>query len=365
MPQDNSPAIQPFRNNLLKLLTQSAPWLMLGVMIFLLWPTSSPRTPGQVMFITGFFTAMLAIFTFEILMGRISPTFTTLRQRGILLSHEKNGNVQSFDSEKFRTLLEDKLNNRMQWVMAAVFLVLPLSWYIRKENISLTILPEMLIAFIIGLYAWRMMVLGLNIWQLPKEYTVKPHFEDPDNCGGLESIGNLCLWNALITAIPSLYLSLWIAVGAGMPGESLSPYRDIAVSYSPVFQMLLVIPVFFSFIAFLLPLYSIHRVMVLRKGEVLARRDELANKIFLADHELLELAKSMTNPSDVEKRTKEIELMRTVYSRHQNIPEWPVNIKLVTKFSASQVIPVLTLFGMSKSMSDVISAFLNNFPPGQ
>ena len=59
----------------------------------------------------------------------------------------------------------------------------------------------------IGLMAWRMAVVTYMIREIGKRFELSIQFGNPDKCGGLESLGNLCLWNSLVMSIPGLYIT--------------------------------------------------------------------------------------------------------------------------------------------------------------
>ncbi len=118
-------------------------------------------------------------------------------------------------------------------------------------------IAEHFIAFIIGLMAWRMLVIGVQVWKLGKRFDLNPQLGHPDTCGGLEPLGNLCLWNALILALPGVFLGGWIILGPS------TKYGDI---YTSLFYKLLILPVSWGGDQFLSAFMERARNIVIQEG---------------------------------------------------------------------------------------------------
>ncbi len=120
---------------------------------------------------------------------------------------------------KFRSLLK----NHTQWLCAIVIsftVVIAWRWiyYLHKDHFlrvhpysdftenlkpifANTILfsafiVEILIGVLIGLLAWRMVVIAVYTRRLSNEFHLQPQMWHPDEAGGLKPLGNLCLLSA-------------------------------------------------------------------------------------------------------------------------------------------------------------------------
>lgn len=233
--------------------------------------------------------------------------------------------------------------------MGLFFALLVLTW-----DWSLVI--EFFIAFIIGLMAWRMAITSIKIWQFGKKFFLKPQAEHDDGCGGLEPLGNLCLWNALIITIPGIFLGGWIIVGQSAK-YSLLPeaYTFMAKSYTPLFFKLLLIPLVFAIISFLLPLWSIHHAMVTSRAAKQRELDQLSYEINQLDSKLLSQVDKL-DPQESEKMVKKLELMQQTYQKNRFIPIWPFNTRIIVKFITSQAVPLLGLTGLGQPILKVIGS---------
>jgi hypothetical protein len=365
--KDEFKPIEPIRSPALAWVIKVVPILMMLALPLILWENSPLKVPGKEMFSTGLFAAALALFTFQVLMDRISTIFGTLWRRGSILGRKGKGKSKREAVASYRQFVkgvEDQLNNKYQWVMGGVFAVLVQIWYIpillnlgSGFIILLGLVVEVIIALLIGTVVWRMVSVSWQVWHLPEKYELEIQVVHPDQCGGLEPLGNLCLWNALILAVAGIFFGGWISIG---PNTQFAGY---ALTYAPIFRVLLIVPIILSFVSFLLPLWTTHQVMAQKKAEIQIRLDELAKSIYAESTVLL----NKTGDLDFAKgdeRNKRLSLMRNVYSQHQKIPTWPINTNIVYKFAAAQAMPVLSFIGFAdpfvKVLSDVIKLTVQN-----
>lgn len=342
------------------------PVLLSLVILVIVVTNRGPVRPGTIMFVTGLLTVVLVFFTFIVLMNRISPAFRTLDSRGILVAGTGLG-VQKFVADTF-SLMDD----RLQWVIAELFMVLPITWFMAVDPGPLLGDPlrlselfiEMLIAFLIGLIAWRLIATGVQIKKIPSHFSVKMQPGHPDQCGGLAPLGNLCLLNALIIALPGIYLGGWIAIGPAIGFEA------IAQVYRSVFTILLLVPVIFSGFTFFIPLWETHRVMVVKKEEILHNLDELAESLNRRNLELLTIPENvepdrgLAMVADLEKVLAQVTSLETIYARYQKLSEWPFNTGIFLQFLTTQAVPVLTLAGISQPVAGFIVSLLGLLFPG-
>ncbi len=307
------------------------------------------------MFASGLIAASAALFLFRSLLRRIPDTFSSIWDREIVRAQEK-------DYASFMGELEDRLNSRGQWVAGALFAALVLTWYPfwKAEFVGLALITagyilESFGAFLLGLLAWRMLVVGLEARRLGREFDLTPQLGHPDRAGGLAPLGNLCLWNAMVVSVAGVYLGGWVLVGP------MTAYQPIALAYTPLYYKLLSIPIVVGVISFFLPLWSIHRVMVARRAEVLRELDKLGKSINDLSRKLLSEVDEL-EPATSEEMGKRLERMQRVYEQSQHIPVWPFNTSILVKFLGTQLVPVLTLTGIGQPVVEVIDALLQFLP---
>lgn len=210
---------------------------------------------------------------------------------------------------------------------------------------------EPVIGFFLGLIVWKILVTGVEIWKINKTFDLVPHLAHPDTCGGLEPLGNLCLYNALIVSIWGIFLGGWMMLG---------PFTEYGLFYSPLFYNLLPIPVIIAVITFFLPLWGLHQHMIYKKLRIMRRLDRISQNINKLENRRLNLADNME--AEATDLSKNIENLRKVYNDNLNYPEWPFNYRILLAFVTSQAVPLLSLAGLGTPLLNVInslSGFLN------
>ncbi len=349
-------SFQGVRNRVLRWVLRLLPWVIL-LLVIVIFIKYDHRAPGTVMYITGMVAAALSLFAFQLLMGLIPETLSALWNRRIIVNQpemvlvdakiteevfnpDNNGSDSSQLENQYLEYisgLEKSMNHPAHWLTGLAFSLLVFTWDYSSKI-------EFFIAFIIGLMAWRMVVASVKIWQLERTFYLEPQLGHADGCGGLEPLGNLCLWNALIVTIPGIFLGGWILIKfISGPGTD---YYLLSAAYTPLFYKLLTIPVVFAVFSFFLPLWGVHQTMVTWRAKIQRQLDRLGYNINYLDSELLNKADKL-EPQESENMSKKLELMREIYQKNRSIPEWPFNTKIIIKFATSQAVAILGLIEQS------------------
>lgn len=338
---------QAVRSRAARWVLRLLPWIILSWVILVEIVISKASDP---MHISGMVAAALSLFASQFLMQRIPEILGTLWNRNLIaskpttdldganpteevLNTTANPSKPAPVEDTYRTFIHDVeglLNHPGQWLIGVFFALLVLTWahYHWYELIG-----ESFIGFIIGIMAWRMIVTGVQVWQLGKKFDLTPQSGHPDKCGGFEPLGNLCLWNALIVTIPAVFLWGWIILGPG------TQYGNF---YTPQFSKLLLVPVAWAMLSFFLPLWSVHQIMIAKRAVVRQQLDQLSKSINHLAREMLAEADEL-EPEEGEKMAEKLELMRQIYQQNQHYPVWPFNLGIMVKFMTSQAVPILGL----------------------
>jgi hypothetical protein len=406
LPEDSSPtsdsvsqaleSFQGIQSRVLHWVLQLLPWFVLCLLVVVGILILRLREP---MFISGSVAAALSLFAFQVLLQRIPETLGTIWNRKLVAARltadldDASPTEEALDStanpsnpvpleaqyRAFVDEVEGLLNHSGQWLTAMFFGLLVGAWtflhprgvQILMDNVGgllydsvsstatgpspvvlvtrFIIGLECLIGFIIGLMAWRMVVIGLQVWRLGKKFDLTPQLRHPDRCGGFESLGNLCLWNALIVTVPAVFLGSWIILAPSFPG-----YRWTI----PLFSKLLLVPMVAAAISFFLPLWSVHQAMVAKRAEVRWQLDQLGRSIDGLAREMLDGADEL-KPEEGEKMAKKLELMQQIYQQNEHYPVWPFNLGIMVKFATSQAVPLLSLSGLGQPVLKVIKGMVD------
>jgi len=312
--------------------------------------------PEDPMLASGLAAVVVGFVVFLIFARQIPDAFAMIRLRG-LIPPESIAAYAGYEST-----VTSMLNSRWSVALAAAGAVIgfaryPVAWggfdAVLGQGIGgvqvsplvavADILGETIIGAAAGLAIWRMIVVGAAVYRLGR-FPLRVQLGHPDRCGGFQPIGNLCLWNALILSVPGVFLGFWIAAG---------PSSQYGSTYVALHSVLASIVVVLATVAFLAPLWGIHRAMV-RSAAALRvdverhgqRIDELARELIAARDDL--------TPEDLQAKSADLDRRKALYVANEHIPTWPIDVRLATKFGTSQLVPLLGLTGLSKPILDVI-----------
>jgi hypothetical protein len=308
------------------------------------------------MFYSALLSSAISLLLFSSLMKRISYTLGTLWDRKIIgfrdeafgdseaikrdLILKTNLNSPSKLEKQYVVFIckfQDLLNHPYQWVFALAFSAFVFTWHDYEYSYDGQII-EHLVAFVIGFMAWRMIIIGVQVWQLGRKFDINPQLGHPDECGGLAPLGNLCLWNGLILSILGIFLGGWIIIGPG------TRYHN---EYTIFYTKLLLITVGWAVVSFFFPLWSVHRVMVAKREEIQLKLNKMGQRINQLSHEILDRCHEL-EPEESEKIAKKLAILQQTYLQHENYPVWPFNADIIKKLALSQTVQLLSLTGLGQ-----------------
>jgi hypothetical protein len=178
----------------------------------------------------------------------------------------------------------------------------------------------------------------------------------PDKCGGLEPLGDLCLWNSLMLSIGGVYLSSWIIVAEmGKGGDGLTV---LARAYEQPYLVLLVIIVAISILALFLPLYCLHNELI-KQG--LGLKDAIGKECMAINDDISTALRGSNQHAkwDGAALKEKQDRLQLAY-QYAQLPLWPVNYDALLKFAAAQAVPILTLTGIASPIVNALSTLLNS-----
>lgn len=351
--------IEVFRSRLQRLLFLAIPIL---TALYLAWNGFFASDP---MVGTGLAGAVAGFWVFLLFAARVPRSFAIVSLRGLVLPDDQ---ARYLDFERG---VERLLNSRWSLLPGAVGIALALAYFpIRAGGIAAVFgagpgslqdlgtlvgviafgLP--ILWFMAGLAIWRMVIVGWKLDDLGSRFRLQLQVGHPDGCGGFEPLGSLSLWNASILAVPGLFLGWWIAIG---------PTNQYGTRWLTFDTALAAIVVMLAGMAFVAPLWNIHRAMA-RSAELLrVEVEHRGREIDRLARELLAGPEVLTSDVTAQK-AKDLELQRSLYRDSQAIPTWPINTRLAVKFGSSQLVPLLGLTGLGRPIVDAIqrlSTFLS------
>ena len=154
----------------------------------------------------------------------------------------------------------------------------------------------------------------------------------PDKAAGLRPVGNLYFWQAMLLAIPALFLvGWWVLIGVVPYFTKL--YAQWRAPYLIMFALVVITEV----LAFVGPLWSFHQEMQVQKTKLLLEEaDTLGQSIVSIEKELAE-----GPPSEKANVLKDQPAaMRQRYEAIQQMPTWPVDTNTLWKFAGGLVVQI-------------------------
>ena len=264
--------------------------------------------------------------------ARFHSTVRRLSDRGAL--------VFPAGVEEFLAAIERKADTwaRLVAFLAAAalfgaFLVVLLSKF-QPAQLALGVL-EVCWAYIAGSVLGRMACYG-QLGALVRKHAIGMQLDPThvDGAGGLKPVGDYYFFQAMVAAIPALFLGVWWFLIPVWPRD-YGPWRE-------VYAGLLLVAIPLELLAFLVPLWSFHQLMGQKKAELLAEADQLCREMSETTTALL---KPQTDETLLQER---LARMRDRYWAIENMTTWPVHARIRRRFVVNNLVLCLPV------VSDVV-----------
>lgn len=154
-----------------------------------------------------------------------------------------------------------------------------------------------------------------------------------DDVAGLKPIGDFFFYQAMIAAIPAIFLAIWWFLFPIWPRD----YSHWEQSY----LALLIIAIIIEILAFIIPVWFFHRIMLRKKNKWIKKADSLSNDI----SDLLLQSESSQTTVDKNTLSEKIKTMKQRYWLIENMTTWPVDINTKKRFRLNNFLLLMPLFG--------------------
>jgi hypothetical protein len=277
-----------------------------------------------------------------------------------------------------------------------------------KHLVRWLLVPDLLIqaalAFVVGVVAWRLVVVAWELWHLAGDFDFELQLGHPDKSAGLGPLGDICFSVAAVWGVAAIYPTVWLFTltlgsvrGTGFfslahlsfKGEgalncvealqdkisqipALCPHTMAQAraaqihAAESVLHMLtfyvggvLILTFVFAILTFYVPLYFIHRGMERQRPQLFPALDRLGKRIGELTRELgtarpkpaglaeksagASSSKANESENNGEAVASELAALREAYDARNAVPEWPFDAKVLGKFVGSTVIPLTGL----------------------
>ncbi len=159
-----------------------------------------------------------------------------------------------------------------------------------------------------------------------------------DGAAGLKPVGDFYFFQAMIVAIPALFLAVWWVV---------IPILERYESWRGTYLVLLGVCVLIEVLAFISPMLAFHKTMRARKAELLLDADALSE-------EVAQLQSRLVSARDETERTALKEKLQPKIDRYhaiEGMPTWPVDAKIRRRFTINNAVLIAPM--VVKAISEV------------
>jgi hypothetical protein len=153
--------------------------------------------------------------------------------------------------------------------------------------------------------------------------------------------------NALLVTVPAIYLAAWIV---------LAPRMHYGTTYVGLHTSFLAVLAVLAPLTFIAPLWTVHGGMLRESARLRSEVDQVGQQINRLSRELLERSEEMS-ADEAAAMAHDLDIRQSNYKRTEQIPTWPIDPSLALRFGTSQLIPLLSLTGLSKPIVDAIDRF--------
>lgn len=212
--------------------------------------------------------------------------------------------------------------------------------------------PASIASYIAGSYLGRMVSYGGLAKQLLHEgLQIEIFPEHVDGVGGLKPVGDFYFRQAMIAAIPAVFLGVWSVIFPYWTGRNYD-------SWIEAYLMLFIIGLVIVMLAFVAPMVKFHNLMCESKQAALLKADKLSRKI-------REERESVGTNIDITDIANRIETLRDRYWQIENMPVWPLHLTTLKRFRRNYILlttPLITRLvddntEIGKQIAQILSFF--------
>ena len=300
----------------------------------------------DMMFISGVLVFIIAAYMSQTLPSKMHQTITRLAARRSL---KLSDDVLKDLTTKI-IIRSNHFSSIFSIIVALVIFIIFLmageraETDILRDKLGLTIF-EVFLGFVAGHYVGQMVAFGtLGNMLIAEKIDVLATPGHIDQAAGLKPIGTFYFFQAMILALPCLFLAVWWYVIPIYPLSyplSYEPWRD---SY----LLLLIVALFLEILSFVLPMWVFHSIMRRQKNKYLQEADSLSEEIIKLEEDILNTSDSKS----VQDIQRHLDFLREKYWQIENMPTWPVDASIRRKFTVNNALLFTPfLFDMVKSVT--------------
>lgn len=325
----------------------------------------------DLLFYSGVIVALTCLWLLRRLITQQVPqTLNTLWHRRLLRPLENE--VLANQYRKFLTDFNALLNHpyyawgpRLIGMAVVIFTLLRLDfqpipdpWRLPLQGLAwVLILP---IGYVLGTLLWHMLATIINIGRLSHKFDFDIRPTRPDHCGGLKPLGDLYFANAWIVVLAGLFFAAWLVILSlpdiqvrlppGIVASIIQVLTNLSRGYQDwftLYQILLIVMGVVATLAFFLPMWNTHKIMV-RQG---TRFRRMAESIAAEIRELERYIEiyGVTSGKDNKDFRQRLDLLEDHYQSYSQPPRWPFDTQVGYRLFGS-----LSSMAVSLAVSEIL-----------
>ena len=333
-------------------------YLMTGFSLAILLWQAKPNGPltdffeWDILLVSGFLTFVAGLIIAQGSRERLERMLDRLANRGSLTGEAL-------------AKIEDGLEERTRgWIRAGGLVVAAsiliaftvVSWHNRGTSRAISLmflgLFEAAWGYVAGRYLGRMASYGCLGWFLNTtraRISVKPGYID--GAAGLKPIGDFYFRQAMVAAVPAVFLALWWLIIPAWPEPSI---RARYLQWMHPYLGLLTLAIVIEALAFVAPMRWFHVEMKRQKEQLLSDADNLSESIARIR---IQLAESLAKP-DRDNLNEQLSLKTKQYWDIEEMPTWPVDRSIARRFTFQNLALLLPVVGEMAGLHEVWVKFL-------
>lgn len=293
----------------------------------------------DMLLLSGFATLAVGLVLARSGPRRLERMLERLVRRGVLITVEPLSDIKTDLEQKTRVWRTAGAVIVATCVLISFLTLITMNWRTPRAGSLLRLgLFETAWAYVVGGYLGSMAANGKVGWYLKRKSAsvwVSPgHI---DGAAGLKPFGDFCLYQAMVVAIPGVFLAVWTFLIPAWPELTM---RQRYIQWMHPYMALLAATLVIEVMAFLIPMWWFHREMRDQKDQLLVQADELSSAIARIRTQLAGLRTS----AERKELDEQLSFITKQYWDIEHMPTWPVDVSTIRKFTfrnAALIMPLI------------------------
>jgi hypothetical protein len=303
------------------------------------------------MLLTGLVTLIVGVQVARGVRARLDQTIGRLVDRGVLVLDADGRQAFDLALDARARAWAARSGLIVAAAVGAAFVVAFGPAQVLEPGRLLLTLVETALGFIAGRYLGRMVAFGSLGWLLrARHIQIVARPGHIDGAGGLKPVGDYFLFQAALTVVPAVFLTVWLFLIPVWPSTRYDHWRE-------PYLWLLALALAFEVLAFLVPMRVFHQEMVKEKEQQTRTAD-------VRSREIADLQAELATCDDASRRAglkDQLASKTQQYWDIESMPTWPLDLGMWRRFTFSNlalatplISEYLGLGGFAKQLAETL-----------